>query len=291
MASGYYEFTVPAADERITVRSYLRRKCGLSARSLTVIKFDGGSIVCGDHEVYARDILHGGDIVKVTLPRESCDIIPVKGTPVILFEDAYLLVVNKPADMPVHPTKIHQLDTLANIVSFYQRERGESCIFRALNRLDKDTTGCVLIAKDRIAYSLVQPTVRKEYIAVCEGEIEESGTIDAPIALSPDSKIRRIVSADGARAVTHYEPIAHGAVHTMCRLRLETGRTHQIRCHMSDIGHPLAGDNLYGGSLRYIRRQALHCQTILFTHPISGSEIKLTAELPDDMATIMHKEG
>ena len=291
MALGYYEFTVGAADDGITVKSFLRRKCGLSARSLTVIKYDGGSIVCGVKELHANDVLHGGDLVQVTLPHETNDITPVQGVLDILYEDRRLMIVNKPAAMPVHPTKVHQLDTLANIVNFYQRERGESYTFRALNRLDKDTSGCVILAKDRVAYSLVQPTVAKEYIAVCEGNIKESGTIDAPILLAPDSKIKRCVSPDGASAFTHYEPIARGNGHTMCRVRLDTGRTHQIRCHMSHIGHPLAGDDLYGGSLQYIQRQALHCRSVTFLHPDTGERIAIKTEIPSEILNTIHEEG
>ena len=289
MALGYYEFIVDAADDGITVKSFLRRKCGLSARSLTVIKYSGGSIIRGDQELRAHDILHSDDLIKVSLPHETCDITPVEGSLDILFEDDYLLIVNKPAAMPVHPTKVHQLDTLANIVSYYQRERGESYTFRALNRLDKDTSGCVMIAKDRIAYSLVLPTVQKTYIAVCEGDITEDGTIDAPIALAEGSTIKRCVRPDGDTAVTHYVPIARGNGHTMCRVWLETGRTHQIRCHMSDIGHPLAGDDLYGGSLRYIQRQALHCQTVSFTHPVSGEKIRLKTDIPEELILLLGK--
>lgn len=291
MALGYYEFIVDAADDRITVKSFLRRKCGLSARSLTVIKYGGGSIRRGSNELRANDILRRNDLIRVALPRENCDITAVEGALDILYEDDYLLIVNKPAAMPVHPTKAHQLDTLANIVSFYQRERGESYTFRALNRLDKDTSGCVVTAKDRIIYSLVLPTVQKTYIAVCEGDIADRGTVDAPIALAENSKIKRRVRADGDRAVTHYEPIAHENGHTMCRLWLETGRTHQIRCHMSYIGHPLAGDDLYGGSLRYIQRQALHCQSVSFIHPVSGETIELTTDIPKDIRHILHQEG
>ena len=289
MALGYYEFTVGSADDGITVKSFLRRKCGLSARSMTVIKYSGGSITRGDQELRANDILHSNDLINVFLPRETCDITPVEGSLDILFEDDYLLIVNKPAAKPVHPTKVHQLDTLANIVSFYQSERGEAYTFRALNRLDKDTSGFVLMAKDRIAYSLILPTVQKTYIAVCEGDITSGGTINEPIALAKDSKIKRCVSADGDRAVTHYEPIAHGNGHTMCRVQLETGRTHQIRCHMSYIGHPLAGDDLYGGSLQYIRRQALHCQAVSFIHPVSGEKIELNTDIPEELRLLLGK--
>ncbi|MBQ3331440.1 MAG: RluA family pseudouridine synthase [Ruminococcus sp.] len=291
MALGIFEFRVAFEDDGITVKCFLRRKCGLSARSLTVIKYDGGSIKCGEKELRAHDILHRGDVIRVALPRETCDIAPIEGGLDVMTEDDYLLIVNKPAAMPVHPTKIHQLDTLANIVSYYQQNRGESYTFRALNRLDKDTSGCVILTKDRISYSLVLPTVQKTYIAVCEGIIDDGGTIDAPISLMPDSKIRRCVSIDGVNAVTHYEPIAYGCGHTLCRLWLETGRTHQIRCHMSHIGHPLAGDDLYGGSLRYIQRQALHCQTVSFDHPLTGGRMISTTDVPSEMLNILHQDG
>lgn len=287
MAIGYYEFTVGADSDGIQLKAFLRRECGLTARSMKVIKYSGGSILCGARELRARDILHSGNVISVTLPPETCEIEPVKGSLNILYEDVRLLVINKPAAMPVHPTKNHQLDTLANIVSAYQQDRGESYTFRALNRLDKDTSGCVILVKDRIAYALVQPTVCKTYIAVCEGMINESGTVDLPIGSAPDSKIKRCISEDGLPAVTHYEPVSHGKRHTLCRLWLETGRTHQIRCHMSSIGHPLAGDDLYGGSLELIHRQALHCQSVTFRHPITGERVSLTTDIPQDIAVLL----
>ena len=156
MAIGYYEFTVSPADDGITLKSFLRRICGLSARSMKVIRYGGGSISRNGMELRAHHILNTGDIIKVRLPKEEqSDIVPIEGKLDILFEDDRLLIVNKPAYMPVHPTKIHQLDTLANIVMYYQQSRGESYPFRALNRLDKDTSGIVILAKDRIAYNMV----------------------------------------------------------------------------------------------------------------------------------------
>lgn len=282
MAVGYYEFKVGAEDDGVSLKQFLRRRCGLSARSMTVIKYKGGKISSGSRELRAHDVLREGDIVSVRLPRESCEIELVKGDLDILYEDERLLIVNKPANMPVHPTKVHQLDTLANIVSGYQMSRGESWTFRALNRLDKDTSGCVILPKDRIAYSLIQPTVRKTYLAVCEGLLNENGVINAPIALSPDSKIKRCVSTDGAEAITHYDIVSQGSCHTMLRLWLETGRTHQIRCHMSHIGHPLAGDDLYGGSLQFIDRQALHCSEVTLIHPDTHETVNIKAEIPPE---------
>ena len=290
MAIGRFTFVVSDDNDGQNLRTFLRRECGLSARSMTVLKNYGMGISRDGAELRARDIVREGDRIDICLPQESCNIEPVDGMPEMLYEDDRLFAVNKPADMPVHPTKVHQLDTLANRVSAYQKSRGEGYIFRALNRLDKDTSGIVLIVKDRVSYSLIKPTVSKVYYAVCEGSITESGTIDKPIALSPDSKIVRCVSPDGDRALTHYVPIEHGKGHTLCKLTLETGRTHQIRCHMSSIGHPLAGDDLYGGSLDIIKRQALHCAEVSFIHPDSKDRIVLKTELPAEFLQII-KEG
>ena len=287
MAVGRFTFIVEHENDGQNVKTFLRRNCGLTARSMTVLKKSGMGITRGGDLLKAHDILYAGDRIEIRLPEDLSEIEPVDGMPPILFEDDRLLAVDKPASMPVHPVKDHQLDTLANRVSAYQQSRGESYIFRALNRLDKDTSGIVLIAKDRISYSLIKPTVEKVYFAVCEGIIEEAGTINETIALAPDSKIKRCVSADGDSAVTHYTPIKHGKTHTLCRVVIETGRTHQIRCHMSHIGHPLAGDDLYGGSLELINRQALHCKDVSFIHPDTKERIILHTELPEEYERII----
>ena len=287
MAVGRFTFRVDAGHDGQSVKTFLRRACGLSARSMTVLKFAGMGITREQSELRAHDILHENDVVEISLPPESCDIEPVAGELAVLFEDDRLLIVDKPSDMPVHPTKRHQLDTLANVVAYYQRDRGESWVFRVLNRLDKDTSGIVLIAKDRITYSLVQPTVRKVYFAVCEGELTEPGVVDAPIGLASDSRMRRCVREDGDHAVTHYAPVLSGNGHTLCRVTIETGRTHQIRCHMSSLGHPLAGDDLYGGSLRYSGRQALHCAEVSFIHPDTHETILLKSEVPAELTDIL----
>lgn len=290
MSSTSFEFCVDPVNDGSTLKTFLRKACGITARSMTILKYSEGGIFRGDEPLKAHDIVRSGERITLRLPHEDNDIVPTVGELSILFEDKYLLIVDKPAGMPVHPVKAHQLDTLANIVSFYQKDRGESCIFRAMNRLDKDTSGCVIIAKDRLTYALVKDSIRKTYVAVCEGIVSEEGCIDAPIGLTPDSRIKRTVRADGSPAVTRYQPIMHANGHTLLQLRLETGRTHQIRCHMSSIGHPLAGDDLYGGSLRYIRRQALHCRQIELIHPISKEHIRLRTEIPEEFLQIL-KEG
>ena len=172
MAVGRFTFIVEAKVDGQNVKTFLRRTCGLTARSMTVLKKSGMGITRGGDLLKAHDVLYAGDRIEIRLPEEQIEIEPVDGMPPILFEDDRLLAVDKPAFMPVHPVKDHQLDTLANRVSAYQLSRGESYVFRALNRLDKDTSGIVLIAKDRISYSLIKPTVEKVYFAVCEGRPE-----------------------------------------------------------------------------------------------------------------------
>ncbi len=283
MALGSYKFSVGSENDGQTVKTFLRKEMGLTARSMTVLKYCGAGITLDGKAVRAHDVLRYGNELIVRLPKEDSEVQPVEGESDIIYEDDYFILVNKPADMPVHPTKIHQTDTLANILAFHQSNRGESYTFRALNRLDKDTSGCVLVAKDRIAYSMIQPTVKKTYLAVCEGEIDMEGTIDMPIGLMDDSKMRRCVRDDGQNAVTHYRPLCFDGKNTMIELWLETGRTHQIRCHMSAVGHPLLGDDMYGGGLGLIDRQALHCYKLRLKHPLNGEEMTFTAPLPDDM--------
>lgn len=285
-----YNFTVSEQNDGQSLRTFLRRECGISARSLTLLKYSDMGISRNGEEVRARDRLRQGDIISLTLPPDTNEIPPVPGELDILYEDEYILIVNKPPYMPVHPTKVHQMDTLANIVSYYQMNKGEHYAFRALNRLDKDTSGCVIIAKDRISYALVKDSIKKCYVAVCEGIIKDGGVIDEPIALEEGSKIKRCVCTDGAAAVTYYEPISYGNGHTMVELSLETGRTHQIRCHMSHIGHPLAGDDLYGGSMEHIQRQALHCKTVSLLLPVTKERITVDTDIPSEFLHII-KEG
>lgn len=278
----YFEFIVSKEYDGRPAEDFLRKRCGLTAATLKTAKFHELGISRSGETLRTVDTVFLGDLIRISLPTEKNKILPVEGTPDILYEDEYLLVVNKPYGMPVHPVRVHQTDTLANIVSFYQKQRGEEYLFRALNRLDKDTSGCVVIVKDRITYGLLTGKIDKEYVAVCEGIIKEAGTINAPIALKDDSKIIREVRGDGKAAVTHYEPLLHSETHTLLTMRLETGRTHQIRCHMRYLGHPLAGDDLYGGSVSLISRQALHCNKAEFLHPFSGERISVDAGIPEE---------
>ncbi len=279
-------FIVDSEHDGDKAGRYLRTVCKLSARTLAKIKRTEGALTINGQLLRTIDTIHSNDTIKIIIPIEENEIVPVEGNLEILYEDEYIVIVNKPSDMPVHPVKTHQMNTLANI--FMYKYRGEDTSFHAINRLDRNTSGAVIIAKDRHTASLMQGTpVTKHYTAVCHGKIIEKDTIDAPIALRKDSKIVRCVSADGQRAITHYTPVYTSEEMTVIDVTLETGRTHQIRCHMSSIGHPLLGDDLYGGFLDLIDRQALHCESICFEHPFSHELIKVVAPQPSDISKLI----
>ena len=289
MCSASFEFTVPSECDGKQARIFLRKYCRLSAESIKLLKQSPLGICKNGRTLRTIDNVRTGDIIRITLPTDKNEITPVEGPLDIVYEDGFLLIVNKPCLMPVHPVKVHQTDTLANIVSYYQKSRGEEYTFRALNRLDKDTSGCVMIPKDRITYGILRGNIDKEYVAVCEGIIEEEGTINAPIGLKSGSKIIRETRPDGKSAVTRYSPIRHSDTHTLLSLHLETGRTHQIRCHMSSIGHPLAGDDLYGGSLSLIRHQALQCRKVLWQHPYTQESVVVDTGIPEELLKLIEE--
>lgn len=275
-------YFVPEEYDGKEAKNFLRQNCRLTSSVIKLLKNTENGITRNGDLLRTIDKVHTGDKIILTLPPDKNHITPVKGELDILYEDEYILVVNKPYNMPVHPTKIHQNDTLANIVSYYQNIKNEKYTFRSIFRLDKDTTGCVVIVKDLITYSLMKNSITKTYLAVCEGEILKPGTINKPICLADGSKMRRVVSEKGVYAITHYQPISSCNNHTMLKIHLETGRTHQIRCHLSSVGHPLAGDSLYGGHKEFIEHQALHCKSVEFIHPITKEIILIEAETPKE---------
>ncbi len=284
-------FIVSDEFDNTDANTFLRKHCGLSARTLSKLKRTNLGITRNGELLKTIDKVFSGDVIELALPDDKNEITPIKGELNILFEDDYILVLDKPPLMPVHPTKIHQEDTLANIVSYYMHTKGENYTFRAINRLDRDTSGCVLLCKDRYTANSMKDSVKKEYVAVCEGEIKSNGTISKGIKVMEGRSIQRVVSDDGALSVTHYYPLMYKNNHTLTRFILETGRTHQIRCHMSSIGHPLAGDDMYGGKLDFITRQALHCHKICFVHPITKENIEIISSLPEDMCRILEEES
>lgn len=241
--------------------------------------------------------LKSGDTVSVDLnfDEEYDNIVPVKMEMQIIYEDNYLLIVNKSAGVPVHPSTNHFYDSLSNGVKFYFDSIGLKRKIRIVNRLDKDTSGIVIFAKNEYIQEMLiremkTNSFKKEYIAILEGVLlNKQGTISAPIARKKESIIERCVDFNnGDIAITHYDLIKTlnnnlSLVHFI----LETGRTHQIRVHSSYINHPIVGDTLYGNSSDLINRQALHAYRVTFTHPITKNQIILEADLPDDMRVFL----
>ncbi len=279
-------FTVTEKYDNALCKTFLKRACGVSARMITRLVRTELGITRNGEQIRTVDHVNTGDVINIKIPVDTNEIVPVKGELNIVFEDRYILIINKPINMPVHPTKNHQNDTLANIVRDYSLNRGESYTFRVINRIDRDTSGLVVIAKDKYTASKLK-SLYKEYTAICEGIIECDGTINKPITLKKGSKMVREVNDMGARAVTHYFILKRNSKYTKILCKLDTGRTHQIRCHMKFLGYPLAGDDLYGGKRNDINRQALHCSRVSFIHPITGENIDINCPIPNDMKKLM----
>lgn len=246
-----------------------------------------------------NEIVKTGDIIDICLTEQesSENIIPTKCALDILYEDEDILVVNKPYDTPIHPSVNHYDNTLANGVIYYYHQQDMPYVFRCINRLDRDTTGVTIIAKNLISASILSKRMKERglsrtYVAFVEGITREEGTIDLPIGREEGTIIKRkIDEKEGKRAVTHYCRLevlhVEGKAVSVVALQLETGRTHQIRVHMAAIGHPLLGDFLYNESNHMLTRQGLHAAECAFYHPITGEYKRITAPFPEDMRMLM----
>lgn len=287
-------YPVTAEYDNMTVRAFLEIH-GYSHTVLVLLKKTKESILVNGVWYYVNDRLHTGDSLQITIdePFGSSQIEPVALPFEIVYEDEDILVVNKPAGMPVHPSIHNHDNTLANAVMYYFNKKGERCTFRCVNRLDKDTTGLTIIAKHPLSSAVLnrqmnKRTIKRTYLAIVDGITDESGTINAPIARETDSAITRCVDyKNGETAVTHYKRLAVSGNLSLIELHLDTGRTHQIRVHMKHIGHPLIGDFLYYPDFSKIKRQALHSCRLAFCHPVTGKTLIFHASLPEDMQCIL----
>lgn len=288
-----YHITPPDISQ--TVEQFLRKQ-GYSKHLLIRLKQSPMGISIGGETVYSNHRLCEGEILEVRL-EESTDsehIVPVAMALDIVYEDEDLLVINKPAGLPVHPSQGHYEYTLANGMAYYFRQKGEPFVCRVVNRLDRDTTGLLIIARHGLSSAILSEMVKKrqihrEYLAVVSGITDARGCVDAPIARAEDSTIMRMVDPiRGEMACTHYLLVSYNPEIdcSLVSLTLETGRTHQIRVHMKYIGHPLLGDFLYNPDYRFIRRQALHSHRLAFNHPITKEPMAFEAGLPEDMKFI-----
>ena len=289
-----FHYTIPTEYNEHTLLSFLKDK-KYSSQIITHLKRTGNGILLNGEWGRVRDILHTNDVLTIQLIEDASseNIVP-KNLPLdILYEDEDILIVNKAANTPIHPSQGNYDNTLANAVAYYYQQKGESFTYRCINRLDRDTTGLLIIAKHMYSASLLSDMVanrdiHREYLAVATGEVPETGTIIAPIGRVDGSTIERHIDEQhGDYACTHYKRLAYNNGYSLVSLKLETGRTHQIRVHMKHIGHPLPGDFLYNPNYEVINRQALHSYRLSFKHPISGKHMEFVAEVPEDMKRII----
>lgn len=302
----WLEYEVTPEDAGMTVERIIRERLAVSGRMLQRLTRSKGVQLNRKAPFLGRQV-KAGDRVSVRIGeqrRPDADLLTQQSgvlteqeMPVeILFEDEHFLLVNKPAGMMVHPVNQEQTGTLVHVLAAYLQGKKENPSVHPVHRLDKETTGAVLIGKSGYAHQLADRLLRegeidRQYLAVVSGRLaQDSGTIDAPIARDPSHKTKRQVSDKGEAAVTHYQVEARTETSTLVKVRLETGRTHQIRVHFAHIGHPLAGDTLYGAPRGLFRRQALHADRISFTHPVSKRMIEAKAPLPADLAALIEKE-
>lgn len=276
-------FEITEKDDKKSIRTFLR-EFGVSASLLTKLKHTENGIT--KNGVFAKTIeeLSTGDTLTIKIENSGSIARPMCIDIEIQYEDEDIIVLNKPPLMPVHESRNHIGDTLSNFVAYHC---GENMAFRAVYRLDRDTSGLVLVAKNELAAAKLAGKIKKDYYAVVDGTIENDGIVNAPIARCGDSIIKRKVDENGETAITEYFPIKSNGNTTLVKFNLKTGRTHQIRVHMEHIGHSLLGDKLYGGDCSMISRQALHCKDIYFTHPITEKPMHITCDFPNDMKNLV----
>ncbi len=285
-------FKIESEFDGITLEKFLKSQKGMSSRTLKTLKNKEGGLQRNGEHIRSIDIIKTGDIITLTFFDEP-QLTPAPDIPIdIVYEDEDFILCNKNGNMPTHPSLAHPKDSLANAVSAYLAKSGHIQTVRIINRLDKDTSGLVLIAKHQLAACAVSGKIKKTYFALVEGELHGNGVIDAPIRREfPDSK-ERIVADDGERAVTEYEVLESQKDTTLLKLNLITGRTHQIRVHFSHIGHPLLGDRMYNPTVNEaIDRQALHCGIVEWKNPIRNIKNQSSAEFPEDILSLLKDLG
>ena len=276
-------YTVEEKFNNSSVGEYLTKEKSVSHRLITKLKRKPMGITKNGEHTRTVDTIYNGDVIAIMLEdTKTLDGNSDLDVPII-YDDDDVVVFNKPVGMPVHPSHLHQGDTLGN---FFASRYGDIS-FRPINRLDRDTSGLCVVAKNAYAAKILQASLDKTYFAIVCGELDGGGNISAPIARVNDSIIMREVSTLGQTAVTDYTTIISANGYTLVRVKLKTGRTHQIRVHFSYLGYPLAGDDMYGGSTDGISVQALHCGEVSFTHPINKNRLEFSTDIRDDMKKLL----
>ncbi len=305
------EYKVDNSYDGKKIHDILKEELNLSAREIARCKkFDDGVLLSRYIEntdsyesfSFARVIekVHERDLLKIKIYEDndnSSEIVPAEGEIDIVYEDEDLILINKPGDMVVHPSYAHFTDSLSNLLAGYYVRSGQQHVIRTIGRLDRETSGLIIFAKNRHSAALLSDQTknmsrRKEYLAICSGVFEDKeGTINAPIGQLPGVRMIRQVMEEGKEAITHYKVEKQFEDYAIVRLKLDTGRTHQIRVHMQHIGHPLLGDGLYGTEIKDnhgMKRTALHAAHLEFLQPIKGTQLCFEAKLPEDMNALIY---
>ncbi len=285
-------FTIPDEFDGYTVDSFLRKN-GVSRNLITHLKQTDMGISIDDKLIFTNYKLTSGQVLSIKVIDEapSENIIPVNLPVDIVYEDEDIIVINKPFDMPCHPSKGNYENTLGNALAY--KFRDTPFVFRSVSRLDRDTTGLLVVAKHMFSAAILsnmvkERKIKREYLAICSGITPINGTIEAPIIRAYEGTIERIVDfSRGEHAVTHFQRIKNNEKHSLMHIKLETGRTHQIRVHMKHIGFPLIGDFLYNPDYAHITRQALHSWKLSFVHPISKQQMNFEVKPPQDMQQVL----
>ncbi len=308
MSKEKFRYVVKKEDEGLKIKSLLKCNLGFSTRLLNKLKVQGGVLLEGE-PVKMHIKPEAGQVITIGLPEERSEFIPEDIPISIVYEDDDLLVINKQPGFVVHPTNGHPIHTLANGIMKYMIDSEQSFKIRFVNRLDMNTSGLLIVAKNSFcqkdfAVQMANQKVIKKYVAMVTGHMaNDEGTIDLPIGKADEERVERVVREDGAPSVTHYKVLERYTKQginrnqdlivkefTLVELLLETGRTHQIRVHMAEIGHPVVGDILYGeDSPLLIERQALHAKYLRFQHPVTGEILEPEAPLPKDMLDLIEK--
>jgi len=282
------QYIIPHEYSSRRVLDFLKH-LGFSHRLITKLKQAPDGILLNGEHIRTIDPMSEGDVLEINLPtdkKESISI-PVEMPLDIIYEDDDILVLNKPAMLAVHESHNHLGDTLSNAVAFHLKKEGKPSAFRAVGRLDKGTSGLMVCALNRYAASRLSGKIKKQYLAIATGVYEGEGTIDAPIYRPDPILTVRTVDERGEKAITHWKALKNDGKNTLLRVKLETGRTHQIRVHFASLGTPLVGDTMYGTPDERICHQALHCCECRFVHPVKNEEMHFFCDMPDDMKSII----
>lgn len=287
------KYEVKKTDHGLMIKDILKRRMSFSTRLIRKLKIEGGVMLNGEESRLNRTV-RTGDVIKVEFPEEKSSFEPQNIPVNIAYEDEDLMIINKQPGIVVHPTKGHHHTTIANALTYLMEQRNEYFKIRFVNRLDMDTSGLLIVAKNSFAQESLQKQMKevstvKKYIAVVDGVMDsQEGVIDLPIGIVDENTVGRAVTPDGYPSVTRYKVLKIiDNERTLVELTLETGRTHQIRVHMSYIGFPITGDSLYGKSQPdIISRQALHSRYLSFCHPRTGEKTEVYGEIPEDIIKI-----